>query len=251
MTLGLPTLAGNHLLEELKKNIPMRESHPLGICLVLDADRTLSLEDTGRLVGNSLGINDSIRQIFEQRGYLDEAFTEVSAIWSAVCRDVYVSELERVADGVQLRACWQVILGVIAERVPVIVVTAGIPQIWRKVLLNAGYSHIPVIGGCHMTLDNYAISARSKGDIVFALREMGWVVIAAGDSCVDLPMLMAADTALFVPDTKGSPALRSELVAVTSVRHLLVDEQRFDELCTCSAAEAAEMILQGGFWIVD
>lgn len=249
--LGLPTLAGKPLLAELKKNIPIREGHSLGICLVLDADRTLSPEDTGRLVGHSLGINESIRQIFERLGYLDEAFTAVSALWSAVCRDVYVSELERVAGGVQLRACWQVILGVITERVPVIVVTAGIPQIWRKALSNAGHSHIPVIGGCHKALDNYAVSARSKGDIVFALREMGWVVIAAGDSCVDLPMLMAADTALFVPDTKGSPALRSELAAVASVRHLLVDEQRFDELHTCTAAEAAEMILQGGFGIVD
>lgn len=251
MTLGLPTLAGKSLLAELEKNIPIREGHPLGVCLVIDADRTLSSEDTGRLVGHSLGINESIRQIFERLGYLDEAFTAVSTLWSAVCRDVYVSELECVADSVQLRACWQLILGVITERVPVVVVTAGIPQVWRKVLSNAGYSRIPVIGGCHKALDSYAISARSKGDIVFALRKMGWVVIAAGDSCVDLPMLMAADTALFVPDIKGSLALRSKLAAVTSVRHLLVDDQRFDELHTCSAAEAAEMILQGGFWIVD
>lgn len=249
--LGLPTLAGKALLEELKKNIPMRDGHLLGVCLVLDADRTLSEEDTGRLVGHPLGLNESIRRIFEQGGYLDEAFTDVSALWSAVCSDLYVSELERVADAVQLRPCWQEILGVITKRVPVLVVTAGIPQIWRKVLSNAGHSHIPVIGGCHKGLDSYAVSARSKREVVLALRELGWVVIAAGDSCVDLPMLRAADTALFVPDTKGSPALRSQLAAVASVRHLLVDEQRFDELRTCSAAEAAEMILQGGFWIVD
>lgn len=246
MTSGLATLAGTALLEELKRHMPLREAHHLGRCLVVDADRTLCSEDTGRLVGHTLGINDSIRRIFEQIGYQDEAFTAVSGLWSAVREDVYVSKLESVAEGVRLRTCWQLILSIIAEQIPVIVVTAGIPQLWRKALSNAGHAHIPVIGGCHHSLDGYAVSARSKGDIVKKLRDLGWVVIAAGDSCVDLPMLIAADIALFVPDAKGSPALRSELSAVPSVRHLLVDEQRFDELSTCTALEAAELILQGG-----
>ena len=245
MTLGLPVLTGSILLEELSRHMPLRATHRLGRCLVVDADRTLCAEDTGRLVGHTLGINTSIRRIFEQIGYQDEAFTAVSSLWSAVCEDVYVSKLESVAEGIRLRSCWQLILSLIAEQIPVIVVTAGIPQLWRTILANAGYAHIPVIGGCHLGLDRYAVSARSKADIVESLRDQGWTVIAAGDSCIDLPMLIAADIALFVPDAKGSPALRSELAAVPLIRHLLVDEQRFDELSTCTALEAAELILQG------
>lgn len=246
MTLGLPVLTGSALLEELKRHMPSRETHHLGRCLVVDADRTLCVEDTGRLVGHTLGINDAIRRIFEQIGYQDEAFTAVSGLWSAVREDVYLSKIESVAEGVRLRSCWQLILSLIAEEIPVIVVTAGIPQLWRKVLANSGYAQIPVIGGCHHGLDEYVISARSKANVVEKLRDQGWIVIAAGDSCVDLPMLIAADIALFVPDAKGSPALRTELAAVPLIRHLLVDEQRFGELSTCTALEAAELILQGG-----
>lgn len=248
---GLPTLAGKALCEELERYMPLRNGHALGACLVLDADRTLCTEDTGLLVGRALGIESSIRRTFEQLGYKDEAFTAVSGLWSAIRKEAYVSELERVADGIRLRACWQEILNVLADQVPIMVVTAGIPQVWRRTLSNAGHDRIPVFGGCHQELDGYAISARSKGDIVGALRDLGWIVIAAGDSRVDLPMLVAADVALFVPDSKGSPALRSELAGVPSVRHLLVDDRRFDELPTCTAAEAAEMILQGGKWSAD
>lgn len=248
MSLGLLSLAGKALSDELESCMPLRDGHPLGTCLVVDADRTLCVEDTGLLVGRALGIEDSIRRTFEQHGYKDEAFSAVSFLWSAISKEAYVSELERVADGIRLRACWQEILNILADQVPVMVVTAGIPQVWRRILLNAGHGRIPVFGGCHQELDRYAISARSKGDIVCALREMGWIVIAAGDSLVDLPMLAAADMALFVPDSKGSPALRYEFAGVPSVRHLLVDDQRFDGLTTCTAAEAAEMILQGGKW---
>ncbi|WP_406663949.1 hypothetical protein [Gallaecimonas sp. GXIMD1310] len=251
MKLGLPPLTDKVLCEELEKYMPLRDGHALGVCLVLDADRTLCIEDTGLLVGRSLGIDISIRQTFEQLGYKDEAFTAVSSLWSTVHTETYVSELERVADAIRLRACWQEILSTLADQVPIMVVTAGIPQIWRRTLSNAGHDRIPVFGGCHQELDEYVISARSKGDIVSALRDLGWIVIAAGDSCVDLPMLVTADMALFVPDSKGSPALRCELAGVPSVRHLLVDDRRFDEFPTCTAAEAAKMILQGGKWSAD
>jgi|JI9StandDraft_1071089.scaffolds.fasta_scaffold24927_2 hypothetical protein len=248
MTNGLMTLTGKTLHGELKKHVPLRDGHCFGTCLVVDADRTLSTEDTGLLIGRTLGVEKSIRLTFERLGYQDEAFTAVSGIWSAVRKEPYASAFENVADSIQLRSCWIEILNIVAHLIPVLVVTAGIPQVWRRALSNAGHHRIPVFGGCHWELDSYVISAQSKGDIVNALKNLGWKVIAAGDSRVDLPMLVAADVALFVPDLKGSPALRGELARVPTVRHLLVDEQRFDDLAQCTALEAAEMILQGGRW---
>ncbi|MCV4268050.1 hypothetical protein [Pseudomonas capsici] len=248
---GLQVLAGQALHEELRRCVPLRGESSLGVCLVVDADRTLCSADTGLLVGHVFGINNAIRRIFEQFGYQDEAFTAVSVQWSAIHKEAYLSELENVANDIQLRDCWVDILSFIADQVPVLVLTAGIPQIWRRVLSNAGHARVSVFGGCHQDLDEYAISAKSKGDIVSVLRELGWIVIAAGDSCIDLPMLVAANVALFVPDHKGSPALRCELAAVSSIRHLLVDDQRFDGLSTCTAMEVAEMILQGGIWRAD
>ena len=248
MTFGLFPLAGDAVYEELRRYFPLRQGHSVGACLVVDADRTLSPQDTGLLVGREFGIEGLIRRVFEQHGYQDEAFTAASCLWSSICKTEYVAVLESVADGIQLRSSWVRILDIVAKKVPVLVVTAGIPQVWQRVLSNAGYADIPVFGGCHQALDRYAISARSKGEIVKMLRDQGWVVIAAGDSRVDLPMLVAADVALFVPDLKGSPSLRAELGIVSSVRHLVVDEQRFDGLPTCSAVEAAEMMLRGGDW---
>lgn len=245
MTLGLSTLAGQKLYHELSNHMPSRESHALGTCLVLDADRTLSPEDSGLIVARAFGVEADVRKIFERHDYDDAAFTEVSLVWSAISQELYVREIERVADSILMRDAWIEVLKAVSSLVPVLVVTAGIPQVWRRVLTNAGHAQIPVIGGCHRSVDRYAISARSKGEIVLALKQRGWKVVAAGDSRVDLAMLAAADRALFVPDHKGSPALRSELHAVPTIRHLLVDQQRFAELPTCTVAGAVEMILQG------
>lgn len=248
MTVGLSILAGKALSEEVNRNIPSREKHALGNCLILDADRTLCIEDTGLLVGRELGIESSIRCIFEKFGYKDEAFAAVSALWSAINPEAYVSAQERIAKNLRLRPCWLEILSALANQVPIIVVTAGIPQVWRRILSNAGYEQIPVLGGCHKEFDEYAVSATSKGDVVDTLRDLGWKVIAAGDSGVDLLMLTSADAALFIPDYKGSPGLRTKLAGLSSVRHLIVDDQRFEGIATCTAVEVTQMILRGGKW---
>lgn len=248
---SLKPLKGDILNSEVIKCTPLLTDYPIGTCLLIDADRTLCSEDTGRLVGDEFSINYRIRQIFEELDYHDDAFAAVSSIWSTIPIDLYLNEIEKIACNIKIRSSWDEILKIINGLVPVIVVTAGIPQVWRTVLSNAGYPTIPVIGGCHRDLDEYAISARSKSDIVSTLRQLGWIVVAAGDSRVDLPMLAAADTALFVPDSKGSPDLRSKLNAVPTIRHLIVDEQRFKNIPACSPLDAAKMLLHKGAWNAD
>lgn len=248
---GLEAISAASLRTALDRHIPPRDTHRLGVCLVVDADRTLCVEDTGRVVGEAFGLNQPIREVFEQLSYADAAFKKVSRLWSGVQVGAYVSELERVADRVRLRSCWKQIFDTLGDQVPILVVTAGIPQLWRRLLANEGYPLLPVLGGCHQRLDSYSISARSKQAVVTSLKAGGWKVIAAGDSCIDLPMLMAADLALFVPDQKGSPALRSKISALPTVRHLLVDDQRFAGLTTCTAAQVAALILQGGICNAD
>jgi len=248
MKMGLPPLSGESLHAELMNHMPLRAEYPLGVCLVVDADRTLTPEDSGRLIGRALDIDESIRQIFEELDYVNEAFTSASRVWSNIHQSDYLREIEKVAGELKIRSAWLDIFHEITGVAPVVVVTAGIPHVWRRVLSRAGHDRIPVFGGCHRDLDEYSISAQSKADIVTALRNAGWVVVAAGDSRVDLLMLAAADIALFVPDHKGSPALRAELGRVPSIRHLLVDTQYFDSLKTCTTDETTKMILQGGMW---
>jgi phosphoserine phosphatase len=244
----LSTIAGEAVLAELKGHVSARADHPLGVTLLVDADRTLGADDTGRLVGRALGVDQAIRRIFEDNGYLDDAFMSVSNVWSSIRVDAYLEAIARVAQAVQIRAAWVEILRAVADSIPVIAITAGIPQVWMIALSNAGFDEVPVLGGCHRDLDRYTVSARSKGEIVRVLQALGWIVVAAGDSCVDLPMLAAADVRLFIPDHKGSASLRAELARVPDVWHLLVDEQRFDGMKTCSAADAISMMLRGGVW---
>lgn len=251
MTSSLEILTGNNLHSEVNKRIPILIDYPLGTCLLVDADRTLCPEDTGRLVGQAFGVNNRIRDIFETLDYHDDAFAAVSSIWSSIPSEAYLREIAIVANNLQIRNSWHEILQKVKDYAPVIVITAGIPQVWRIALSKAGYTKIPVIGGCHRDLDEYVVSAKAKGEIVGVLRQLGWTVIAAGDSCTDLPMLTAANTALFVPDYKGSPSLRSKLNDVPAVRHLIVDAQRFDNIPTCSPIEAAEMVLCKGIWNAD
>ena len=73
------------------------EDHGLG--LVVDADRTLAPEDTGRLVGATFGLNERIRHIFEILGYNEEAFARVSELWGEVDALAYLRAVESTAAG--------------------------------------------------------------------------------------------------------------------------------------------------------
>jgi phosphoserine phosphatase len=216
------------------------------VCLVIDADRTLAPQDTGRIVGRATGVDGAIRAVFETHGYVEEAFTLVAETWAGVQPEHYLAQVLRAVDAVAVHVAWQTILSAAHRRVPVVVVTSGIPQAWRAVLDRLGHEEVPVIGGCHRDLDDYIVCPETKTELVAILQAQGFRVIAAGDSLIDLSMLGRADVPLFVPDPKGSPALRAELHRIPRIRHLLVDERRFDGLPTCSADDVARLIREGG-----
>lgn len=222
-----------------------------GVCLVIDADRTLAPEDSGRLIGQALGLNESIRAIFEEHGYTEPAFARVAEQWSRVPAARYRDEIERVSARITIHAAWTRIVTGLDRAVPIFVVTAGTPQVWRLALARAGFGDLPVIGGCHAALDSYFVCPEVKSDLVAILQCCGWQVVAAGDSLIDLPMLQRADWPLFVPDSKGSPALREQLFSVPNMRHLTIDDRRFDGLLPCSAEEVIELARMGACHHVD
>ena len=215
-------------------------------CLLVDADRTLAPEDTGRLVTSTFGLAEAIRAGFELHGYSPLGFATMSSIVSEIPVQSYLDECLRVAEGVALYQVWCSIFDALAAHVPVLVVTAGLPQVWRSVLDRHGYREIAVVGGCHRNLDDSLVTSESKALIVSLLQRAGWKVVAAGDSRIDLPMLIEADFPLFVADTKGSPALRACLGQVQRVRHLIVDDQRFEELNPITDLDIIRHLLPGG-----
>ena len=102
-----------------------------GWALVVDADQTLAPVDTGRRIGEAFALNEAIRATFEALGYATAAFLRVSEIWSEVPVDRYVAEIERVAAQVAIYAGWQALLTACVPRIPVLVVSAGIPRVWQ------------------------------------------------------------------------------------------------------------------------
>lgn len=215
--------------------------------LIVDADRTLSHADTGRLVGRLLGTDDLIRQVFEAQGYTDTAFAGAAEVWSRIDVRAYSEAIQSVAATVAVHPEWLEVFRKVHKIVPVAVVTAGIPQAWRRVLDLHGWASIPVIGGCHAALDDYFVSATTKAAVIKVLASWGFHVVAAGDSALDLPMLRAADVALFVPDHKGSPALRAQLHSVPNVVHFALRNSRDMGLPVWSAAKLSDHLLEQEF----
>jgi len=215
---------------ELLPTLPMPVPWPpavRGWALVVDADRTLAPVDTGRQVGEVFTVNQSIRATFEALGYVAEAFRRVSEIWSEVPADRYLAEIERVADETAIYPGWLELLAACTPQIPVLVASAGIPQVWRRILARHGFPRVPVIGGCHPALDRYVVCPLVKEALVRWLQARGLRVVVAGDSAIDEPMLRASDLPLLVADHRGSPALRHRLAGDPRVRHLKLDERTF------------------------
>lgn len=215
---------------------------------MVDADRTLAPQDTGRVVGRRLGVDEAIRSIFEAHGYCEEAFSRVANVWGTIPAERYLEVAVTAAAEVTVHAAWRAILDGVRGSAPVVVVTAGIPQVWRHVLDAMGREDVPVVGGCHREVDAYFVCPEVKRELVEHLRAAGWTVVAAGDSPIDLEMLIAADRALFVADHKGSPGLRAMLHRVAGVRNLAVDARRFEGVPACSAEMVVRMVRSGGSW---
>ena len=200
----------------------------INTALVLDGDRTLGPYDTGRLVGGRVGVNDDIRSVFQSQGYCTPAFRDVAAIWGAVPTVEYQRAVAAVGSEVQLHLEWLRLLPGLRGKVQVVVVTSGIPQIWRRVLMRHGLDHIPVVGGCRRGADDYVVCPGGKAAVVRVLQRRGMKVGAAGDSEIDLPMLLAADAGFVVPDHRGSPRLFSALeTQAHRLRHLAFDDRDF------------------------
>ncbi len=237
-----------HLREAVRHLAEGPKSASERVCLVVDADRTLAPQDTGRLVGRRLGVDGAIRVTFEAHGYCEEAFSKVADVWGTTPAEHYLDAILSAAGEVAVHAAWRTIFAGVRGCAPVVVVTAGIPQVWRRVLDAMGCEDVPVIGGCHRALDAYVVCPEVKRDLVDLLRAAGWTVVAAGDSPIDLEMLVASDRALFVADHKGSPGLRALLHRVSGVRQLAVDARRFDGVPVCTAEAVVRMVRSGGDW---
>ncbi|KAB8260221.1 uracil phosphoribosyltransferase-domain-containing protein [Aspergillus pseudonomiae] len=194
-------------------SIPAIQSGTLKRMIVLDADGTLTSQDTGALFWKIfpplLGYADGdwsktpARVVFESPlGYSYNAFRQVTLLHEERLRDnQYDFVCREVASSITMDEEFVTLLYRIAEQnhVAAVVVTSGLALIWKYVLeMQRLLGKVAVIGGGRIS-DGFAVTLEVKEALVDHLKTQHRLVVwAFGDSPLDLKMLCKADKAFVV-----------------------------------------------------
>ncbi|KAI1651287.1 uracil phosphoribosyltransferase-domain-containing protein [Daldinia loculata] len=185
-------------------------THQLHTMLVLDADKTLVAEDTGKLFWEvasrhqpEIPNDAALKKIFSSRlGYSYSAFRQAVLLYEeSFIDDTFDLLCEEVAASVTLRPEFISLLQRVKEHdhVGALVVTCGLRHIWDKILRRAGLSEtVKVIGGGRIA-DGFVVTPEVKASLVRRLQSTyGLHTWAFGDSPLDLAMLSQADKAVVI-----------------------------------------------------
>ncbi|TGJ75305.1 hypothetical protein E0Z10_g11020 [Xylaria hypoxylon] len=175
--------------------------------LVLDGDKTLAAEDTGKLFWETAfqaeHDTDPLKRLFGgPLGYSYTAFRQAVLMYEETADEHEFDTLcAAVATAVNVHPEFLLLLQLVKEQdhVGALVVTCGLRRVWEKVLGTEGLSRtVKVIGGGRIN-DGFVVTGEVKGSLVCRLRDVHHLhVVAFGDSPLDLPMLSAADQAIVV-----------------------------------------------------
>ncbi|KAJ9156808.1 uracil phosphoribosyltransferase protein [Coniochaeta hoffmannii] len=180
--------------------------------LLLDADRTLTIKDTGRLFwelvrpgqnGEGQASAVTVKDVFSgPLGYSYNAFRQAALLYEEVSADQDFNWLcDKVQSQVQIDPNFITLLKLAADKphVGTVVVTSGLGRLWDVIVARAGLSKtVKVIGGGRIS-DGFVVTAGVKAGLVDHLHFAYDVRVSAfGDSPLDLPMLTKADEAIVV-----------------------------------------------------
>ena len=185
--------------------------------LVMDADRTLTNQDTGKVFWNTLSVthpqaqtnDDPLKAVFSsQLGYSYTAFRQATLLYEEGADDEEFDVIcEKVASMVSMHPEFTSLLKQVAEvdHVAAVIVTCGLRLVWDKILVREGLSEkIKVIGGGRIA-DEFVVTPSVKTALVSRFRNVhDMYVFAFGDSPLDLGMLNEAHEAVVVVGDKTS-----------------------------------------------
>ncbi|KAK4173374.1 uracil phosphoribosyltransferase-domain-containing protein [Triangularia setosa] len=184
--------------------------------LVMDADKTLAAQDTGKLFWEAMlkrgfldacslegKCEDPLTTLFSsQLGYSYTAFRQATLLYEQ-CSDSQVFEevCRNIASLVKMHPEMLSLLRTVERKrhISAVVVTCGLRRVWEIVLENHGLmGTVKIIGGGRIS-DGLVVTAEVKASLVERLRKThGFYVWVFGDSPLDIPMLRAADKAIVV-----------------------------------------------------
>lgn len=194
------------------------------VYLLVDGDRTLCREDTAHRFfhANTVGENaitfDMLETIFKRSPtYTFEAFLQASLLYSKIPDSDYRTSALLAGQAVEIYPQWIRFFQSLPKTAHAVVVTSGLAEVWHAALdknnllvKNDGTPLVSLIAGNRIGHHNYIVDPAAKGMIVQQLRERrnGAMVIAFGDSMVDVQMLTDADRSYVVIDSKHNRSLK-------------------------------------------
>lgn len=177
--------------------------------LVIDGDKTLVAEDTGKLFmakmtssRQSPGQECSLTIIFKSSmKYSHTAFHQAALLYEEAANEVdFDVTCQEVARTSKVQSAFLPLLQTVKDNdhIGVIVLTCGLQPIFEKIVEDIGLcGKVKVIGGGRIG-DGLVVTAAVKAALVTRLKKDGIHVVALGDSPLDLEMLSKADRAIVV-----------------------------------------------------
>lgn len=212
-----PRENARRLLERCKRLIHDCTRKP---AFLVDGDRTLTSGDTSRtFLERAGGDPAAIKASFERHGYCFESFRFHAEMHLALGRDAFRHFAPLVARQTLLYPGAVDFLCHASARGRVIVVTAGIPAIWREILALHRLDEIEVIGGIdHET--PLVLGVEEKGIVARQIARVASRVVGVGDSEIDAEMLHACDHAVVVLNNRRSCELLRQVRSHKSLSHI-------------------------------
>lgn len=192
------------ILESLQQHDLMKEGVFYETRLLLDADRTLAPQDTGKLwwdvVRKNTGkpSNDPLKDLYSSLGYNYFSFRQAALLYEEYA-DEFHAICSEVASKVELYPEMLSLLKFASSKphVKTAILTCGLPDVWRLVLRREKINNVAVIGSGRV-FESETVTPAVKGAVVDELHKNFHRVTALGDSPVDLEMLQKADIACVV-----------------------------------------------------
>lgn len=198
--------------------------------LVMDADKTLTAQDTGMMFWDMISKKQqslidkrvTLKVLFSSSmGYTYTAFRQATLLYEEIandkefdllCRDV-AAEVKMHADFVSLLQC-----AAGTKDVGAIIVSCGLRRVWEKVLEEEGLSEtVQVIGGGRLA-DGFVITGAVKAALVARLQDTYQMhVCAFGDGPLDIDMLSKADEAIVVVGEEQTRSKTMDAALTTAI----------------------------------
>lgn len=201
--------SSKYSFENIAKDIIDENKHKLEVAdkvYLLDCDRTVSINDVTYDFCNELNITSKeLKNIFRNDRYTSYQFYKMSRLFKSKNEQNIRVALDIALDKVKIS---QDVLTFIKNDNSFMLmgITSGIFEIWE--LISNKYNIFDVLIGNRCAIEfDYYVTPLLKKAIVQELKQRGKVIIAIGDSMIDVPMLEVANDGYLVAHQKLNKAV--------------------------------------------